>query len=83
MRMSHEGPLLNRVRLWNQSTKIDNQGNEWWIFSWDGKPIETWKDEQAARYYMQEFYKWNDRYGVPRVRLFRCIPGIGFVRQES
>jgi hypothetical protein len=83
VKMSHEGPDLHNAKMFNLRQDIDNQGNEWWIFDWKGTPIETWSTESRARCFMKEFYKWNDRYGVPRVMLYRCIPGIGFVRQES
>ncbi len=83
MRMSHEGEDLHNVKMFNLRFDIDNQGNEWWLFTWNGKPIETWSTESRARCFLRRQNKFKATYGVPDCMLYRCMPGIGFIRQES
>ena len=83
MKMSHEAEDLNRVKLWNLVQGGNNRGNEWWIFDHRGTPIETWSTESRARTFLRALDDFKALHNVPPCMLFRCMPGIGFIRQES
>ena len=83
MSMSHEASDLHTNGIFNLMRGVHNQGNEWWIFTGEGKPIETWRTEQRAKYYLGKQNEHAASWGLAPRMLYRCIPGIGFVRQES
>jgi len=76
--MTHEGPRLHRLRVFNLR-EGHNDGNEWWIFTAEGEPCESWKKEQIAKHYLHAANEFYAEYGVAPRRLYRCLPGIGFI----
>lgn len=78
--------MMHEDRRWGRGlfalrSGVGNCGNEWWIFSHNGQPIESWSSEATARYWVKEQDEFRRMHHQPPVQLYRCLPGVGFIKQ--
>jgi len=78
--MFHEGEQLHANSLFNLR-RGHNDGNQWWITTGECIAIESWKTKNVARHYLRGQNEHAEAYGLKPRRLFRLMPGVGFIEQ--